>query len=220
MLNIAIDGYVGSGKSTLAHALAKKLGLKVLDTGAIYRSITCFYQEKFGNLISSDMVESLVKDLDVKVEFKGENQIVFVNGKDYSNKIRQEEISVLTSQLAPYISIRNKVLAVQRNFAKENDCIIEGRDIGTVVLPKSNFKFFITASEKTRAERRFAQIRDKQTVSYEQILQDLQTRDYNDTHRKVAPLVPAKDSIVLDTTNLTLGQTVDKCLKIIKEGGH
>ncbi len=217
MLNIAIDGYVGSGKSTLAHALAKRLNLKVLDTGAIYRSITCFYQEKFGNLVSGDLVEEFVKDLEVKVEFKGENQIVFVNGKDYVNRIRQEEISVLTSELAPYISIRNKVLSVQRKFAKEYDCVIEGRDIGTVVLPKANFKFFITASEKTRAERRYCQIKDKQKVSLEQILQDLQIRDYNDTHRKIAPLVPAKDSIILDTTDLTLEQTVEKCLEIIKE---
>lgn len=217
MLNIAIDGYVGSGKSTLAHALAKRLNLKVLDTGAIYRSITCFYQEKFGNLVSGDLVEEFVKDLEVKVEFKGENQIVFVNGKDYVNRIRQEEISVLTSELAPYISIRNKVLSVQRKFAKEYDCVIEGRDIGTVVLPKANFKFFIIASEKTRAERRYCQIKDKQKVSLEQILQDLQIRDYNDTHRKIAPLVPAKDSIILDTTDLTLEQTVEKCLEIIKE---
>ena len=215
MLNIAIDGYVGSGKSTLAHALAKRLNLKVLDTGAIYRSITCFYQEKFGNLVSGDLVEEFVKDLEVKVEFKGENQIVFVNGKDYVNRIRQEEISVLTSELAPYISIRNKVLSVQRKFAKEYDCVIEGRDIGTVVLPKANFKFFITASEKTRAERRYCQIKDKQKVSLEQILQDLQIRDYNDTHRKIAPLVPAKDSIILDTTDLTLEQTVEKCLEIM-----
>ncbi len=215
MLNIAIDGYVGSGKSTLAHALAKRLNLKVLDTGAIYRSITCFYQEKFGNLVSGDLVEEFVKDLEVKVEFKGENQIVFVNGKDYVNRIRQEEISVLTSELAPYISIRNKVLSVQRKFAKEYDCVIEGRDIGTVVLPKANFKFFIIASEKTRAERRYCQIKDKQKVSLEQILQDLQIRDYNDTHRKIAPLVPAKDSIILDTTDLTLEQTVEKCLEIM-----
>ena len=215
MLNIAIDGYVGSGKSTLAHALAKMLNLKVLDTGAIYRSITCFYQEKFGNLVSGDLVEEFVKDLEVKVEFKGENQIVFVNGKDYMNRIRQEEISILTSELAPYISIRNKVLSVQRKFAKEYDCVIEGRDIGTVVLPKANFKFFITASEKTRAERRYCQIKDKQKVSLEQILQDLQIRDYNDTHRKIAPLVPAKDSIILDTTDLTLEQTVEKCLEIM-----
>lgn len=215
MLNIAIDGYVGSGKSTLAHALAKRLNLKVLDTGAIYRSITCFYQEKFGNLVSGDLVEEFVKDLEVKVEFKGENQIVFVNGKDYMNRIRQEEISILTSELAPYISIRNKVLSVQRKFAKEYDCVIEGRDIGTVVLPKANFKFFITASEKTRAERRYCQIKDKQKVSLEQILQDLQIRDYNDTHRKIAPLVPAKDSIILDTTDLTLEQTVEKCLEIM-----
>ena len=216
MLNIAIDGYVGSGKSTLAHELAKKMNLKVLDTGAIYRSITCFYQEKFGNLVSSDLVEELVKNLEVEIEFKGDSQIVFVNGKDYTNKIRQEEISVLTSQLAPYLSVREKVLSVQRKFAKDYNCVIEGRDIGTVVLPKANFKFFVTASEQTRAQRRYSQIKDKQKVTFDQILQDLQQRDYNDTHRKVAPLVPAKDAIILDTTDLTLGQTVEKCLEIIK----
>lgn len=216
MLNIAIDGYVGSGKSTLAHELAKKMNLKVLNTGAIYRSITCFYQEKFGNLVSSDLVEELVKNLEVEIEFKGDSQIVFVNGKDYTNKIRQEEISILTSLLAPYLSVREKVLSVQRKFAKDYNCVIEGRDIGTVVLPKANFKFFVTASEQTRAQRRYSQIKDKQKVTFDQILQDLQQRDYNDTHRKVAPLVPAKDAIILDTTDLTLGQTVEKCLEIIK----
>ena len=216
MLNIAIDGYVGSGKSTLAHELAKKMNLKVLDTGAIYRSITCFYQEKFGNLVSSDLVEEFVKNLEVEIEFKGDSQIVFVNGKDYTNKIRQEEISILTSLLAPYLSVREKVLSVQRKFAKDYNCVIEGRDIGTVVLPKANFKFFVTASEQTRAQRRYSQIKDKQKVTFDQILQDLQQRDYNDTHRKVAPLVPAKDAIILDTTDLTLGQTVEKCLEIIK----
>ena len=216
MLNIAIDGYVGSGKSTLAHELAKKMNLKVLDTGAIYRSITCFYQEKFGNLVSSDLVEELVKNLEVEIEFKGDSQIVFVNGKDYTNKIRQEEISILTSLLAPYLSVREKVLSVQRKFAKDYNCVIEGRDIGTVVLPKANFKFFVTASEQTRAQRRYSQIKDKQKVTFDQILQDLQQRDYNDTHRKVAPLVPAKDAIILDTTDLTLGQTVEKCLEIIR----
>ena len=158
----------------------------------------------------------MVKNLEVEIEFKGDSQIVFVNGKDYTNKIRQEEISILTSLLAPYLSVREKVLSVQRKFAKDYNCVIEGRDIGTVVLPKANFKFFVTASEQTRAQRRYSQIKDKQKVTFDQILQDLQQRDYNDTHRKVAPLVPAKDAIILDTTDLTLGQTVEKCLEIIK----
>lgn len=217
MLNIAIDGYVGSGKSTLARSIAKKLGLKVLDTGAIYRSITCLYKEKFGNIVSSDLIEELIKDIDIKIDFIGSNQIVLVNGINYSNKIRQEEISILTSQLSTYLSIRNKVLSVQRRFAEQYNCVIEGRDIGTVVLPKADFKFFITASEQTRAERRYAQIKNKQHVSFEQILQDLQIRDFNDANRKISPLAMAKDAILIDTTDLTLDQTVEKCLSFIKK---
>lgn len=216
MLNIAIDGYVGSGKSTLANEIAKKLNLKMLDTGAIYRSIACEYRSRYDLLLSADNVEDLVKNMTIEVTFKGREQHVLINGKDYFGQIREEEISILTSQIAPYISVREKVLSVQRAFAKQYDCVMEGRDIGTIVLPKADFKFFLTGSEKTRAKRRYDQIKDKQTVSFEQILKDLQARDYNDTHRKIAPLVPAKDSIIIDTTFLTLEETVNKCIDIIK----
>ena len=215
MINIAIDGHVGSGKSTLAHCLAKKLGLKVLDTGAIYRSIACEYRKKYGLNIDSENIEKLVKNLNIEINFVNDTQHVSINGNDYFEQIRTEEISILTSKISPFVSIREKVLSVQRTFAQKFDCIIEGRDIGTVVLPYADYKFFVTASEEVRAKRRFDQIKDKQNVSYEQILKDLQIRDYNDTHRKVAPLIPAKDSIILDTSDFTLDQTVDMCVDII-----
>lgn len=218
MLNIAIDGYVGSGKSTLANEIAKKLSLKKLDTGAIYRSIACEYRKNFDFLINAENVERLVKNLKIEVVFEKGVQHVKINGNDYFHHIREEEISILTSQISPYISIRDKVLAVQREFASKYDCVIEGRDIGTVVLPKANFKFFLTGSEEVRAQRRYDQIKDKQHISFEQILKDLKQRDYNDTHRKVAPLIPAEDAIIIDTTNLTLEETVDKCIDIIKNG--
>ena len=217
MLNIAIDGYVGSGKSTLAREIAKKLKLKTLDTGAIYRSIACAYRKKFDILISADNVEELVKDLTIEVTFKGREQHALINGKDYFGQIREEEISLLASQISPCISVREKVLSVQRAFAKQYNCVMEGRDIGTVVLPKADVKFFLTGSEEVRANRRFLQVKDKQDISYSDVLEDLKIRDYNDTHRKIAPLLPAHDAIIIDTTFLTLDETVKKCIDIIKE---
>ena len=156
--------------------------------------------------------DSLVDLRDVKID-SGKSVPEKMN--DYFEQIRTEEISILTSKISPFVSIREKVLSVQREFAQKFDCVIEGRDIGTVVLPYADYKFFVTASEEVRAKRRFDQIKDKQNVSYEQILKDLQIRDYNDTHRKVAPLIPAKDSIILDTSDFTLDQTVDMCVDII-----
>ena len=216
MLNIAIDGHVGSGKSTLAFELAKRLNLKVLDTGAIYRSIACEYKKKFGSNVCKNNLKELVNDIKIEIKFIDNQQHVLINNNDYFQYLRTEEISLLSSQISPYVYVREKVLALQRNFAKSYDCVIEGRDIGTVVLPSAQYKFFVTASEEERAKRRYAQLKSN-NISYEQILEDLKIRDYNDENRKIAPLKPAIDAIILDTTDLTLKQTVEKCIKIIKK---
>lgn len=219
MLNIAIDGHVGSGKSTLSKGLAKRLNLRVLDTGAIYRGIACrFKAEGLENHIDEGTINKFVEKLKVQVEFDGDLQRVIVDGVDYTPWLRKEETSVLTSKISPFPKIREKVLDIQRDFAKKYDCVIEGRDIGTVVLPNADVKFFITASEKVRAQRRYDQIKDlPDSPSYDEILKDLRMRDYQDEHRKIAPLKPAEDSIIMDTSEMTLEQTIEKCVQIIQE---
>ena len=217
MINIAIDGHVGSGKSTLAKGLAKKLGFKVLDTGAIYRGFACAFKDKGYTEINDATIEDFVKDAKVEIFFEGELQHVLVNSKDYTAFLREEEISLLSSKVSPYKVLREKVKQLQREFAGKYNCIMEGRDIGTVVLPNADVKFFITASEVVRAQRRYLQYKDKKDgPSFEEVLQDLRERDYRDEHREVAPLKPASDAIIVDTSNMTLEESIDYCLKIIK----
>ena len=216
MLNIAIDGHVGSGKSTLASELAKILNLKMLNTGEIYRSIACCFKE-MNMEINEENIKKFVTNLNIEISFDSGEQVVYVNNKCFKGKLRSEEISMLTSKISPFLVVREKVLKLQRDFAKKNDCVMEGRDIGTVVLPNADFKFFVTASEFVRAQRRYDQLKDKTNApSFEEILEDLRQRDYNDEHRKVAPLKPAFDSIILDTSDMTLAQTVEYCCDIIK----
>ena len=152
------------------------------------------------------------------MKFLKDGQHVIVNGKDYLPFIRLEEISMLAAKISPFSQLRKIVLSVQQSFAKKNNCIMEGRDIGTEVLPNADVKFFITAREEVRAQRRYDQIKNKPNApSYKDILEDLRARDYADEHREVAPLKPAKDSIILDTSDMTLEQSIEKCIKLIKE---
>lgn len=216
MINIAIDGHVGSGKSTLARGLAKKLGFNVFDTGAIYRGLACEFKEKGYKSFDENIISDFISSVEVKIFFEDDVQHVVVNGHDHTQNLRREEISMLSAQISPFPVLRDKVKDLQRHFAKEYNCIMEGRDIGTVVLPKANVKFFITASEEVRAQRRFDQVKDKpNSPSYQEILNDLRERDYKDEHRTVAPLKPAKDAIILDTSNMTLDDTINKCIEII-----
>ena len=218
MINIAIDGHVGSGKSTLAKGIAKALGLHVLDTGAIYRGLTCAFGAANYDEINEKNILDFVKKVNLKIEFEGDEQHVIVNDVDYTPYLRLEKISLLTASLAQYQTLRDKVVEFQREFAKRYDCIIEGRDIGTIVLPKATVKFFVTASEEVRANRRFLQMKDKpNSPSFDEILADLRERDYKDEHRSVAPLKPAPDSIILDNSNMTLEETIKYCTKIIKD---
>ncbi len=218
MINIAIDGHVGSGKSTLAKGLAEKLGFHVFDTGAIYRGIACEYMVRDLGEPNEEIINEFIKTIEVRVEFIDNLEHVFVNDKDYTGDLRYEKTSVMAGKVSPYPKLREKVLDIQRNFAKSHNVVMEGRDIGTNVLPNADFKFFITASEEVRAKRRFDQIKDKPNApTYEQILIDLRERDYRDEHREHAPLIPAKDAIIIDSSNQSLDETIEKCLKHIKK---
>lgn len=215
MINIAIDGHSGSGKSSVAMLLAQKLGFKVLDTGAIYRGMACEFDSQ-GLKVEEKVIKQFAENLKIEVFFKEGVQHVSVNGTDWTSHLRELKISALSSQISPFPILRDKVTIIQRKFAKENNCILEGRDIGSVVLPNADVKLFITASVEERARRRLLQLSDNKE-SYEEILENLKLRDYRDEHREVAPLKVASDAIVIDTTNLNLEETVEKCYQIIKD---
>ena len=217
MFNIAIDGLVGSGKSTLSTEIAKRLNLKALDTGAIYRGIACYYLKLNLPNPNDEIINKFVSNLNVEIKFVENIQNVIVNGENFTNMLRDENTSMMASLISPYKMIRNKVRLLQQKFASENDCIIEGRDIGTDVLPNAQVKLFLTGNATIRAKRRFLQIKDKpNSPTYEEILEDLNLRDYRDTHREVAPLKPAKDAIIIDSTNMNLEEMINYCVDIIK----
>lgn len=214
MLNIAIDGHVASGKSTIAKEIAKRLGLKVLDTGAIYRGLACAFKDSGLQQPNEENIAKFVQTINVEVAFVEDKQHVVVNSIDYTPFLRLEETSRLSSLISPYPVLREKVMTIQRKFAEENNCVMEGRDIGTDVLPNAQVKLFVTAKDEVRAKRRYDQLNDK-SVSFEQILADLRERDYKDEHREVAPLRKAKDSIVIDSSEITLEETIQTCIDII-----
>lgn len=219
MINIAIDGYVCSGKSTIAKALAKELGFDVFDTGALYRGIACAfdYMKLDETKICDEHIFQFAKQINVSVEFILNKQHVLVNGIDYTLNLRTERISALSAKIAPFPVIRDKVLNLQRDYAKTHNLVMEGRDIGSHVLPNADYKFFCTADEMVRAQRRYEQQKAMgNDVKFDEVLKELQERDYKDVHREHGALVILPDSIVIDTTNMSLEESVAFCLKYIK----
>ncbi len=217
-VNIAIDGYVCSGKSTIAKELAHRLGFAVFDTGAVYRGFACAF-DYFGldeNKINEKYIEKFAKQVNIDIKFIAGLQHIYVNGIDHTKNLRTEHISELAAKISPYPCIREKVLRIQREFAKDNNLVMEGRDIGSFVLPNADFKFLCTADEKVRAQRRFEQQKALgNDVSFESVLKELQERDHADIHREHGAIKQMPDSIILDTTNQTLEQSVEFCLKVI-----
>lgn len=216
---IAIDGPAGAGKSTIAKLAAKELSFIYVDTGALYRAIgLCAYRNNIGSK-DADAIIEMIKDINVSLAFnnKGE-QIVLLNGEDVSSLIRTPEISMYASDVSAIPQVRAFLLDLQRNMAKTNNVIMDGRDIGTVVLPDAKIKIFLTASPEVRAKRRYDELIEKgMDVNYDEVLSDVITRDYNDSHRENAPLKPADDSVIVDTSDLDLKQSVDKLISIMKE---
>lgn len=217
MYNIAIDGPVGSGKSTLAKMLATRLGFRFLDTGALYRGVACYIKYKNIDKIDEQSINKIVNELTIKIKFINNIQHVIINNLDFTAQLREEDISMLSSQISNYKSVRDKVLLLQREFAKENNCILEGRDIGTVILPNADVKFYLIADEKIRATRRYLQFKNSNDASYEKVYSDLKKRDFDNMHREIAPLKPAKDSIIIDNSKMTVEECADVCLKYIKQ---
>ena len=216
---IAIDGPAGAGKSTIAKRLAKELGYYYVDTGAIYRTVAYFLDLLGISPKDVDGVERYIDELTIGIEYDEDgNQHMIMNGMDVSNDIRTQDISQKASLVSAHGVVRGVLLDMQRDVAKMHNVIMDGRDIGTVVLPKANVKIFLTASAEVRAQRRTDELTAKgQKANYNQILKEIQQRDYQDTHRELAPLKMAKDSIKVDTSDLDIDGVVAAIQKIVKE---
>ena len=216
---IALDGPAGAGKSSIAKRAAKALDFIYVDTGALYRTIGLAATRKGVEPKPSAEVENLLNEITVDLTFndKGE-QIVLLDGEDVSGLIRTPEASMMASKISAVPSVRAYLLDLQRNMAKSHNVIMDGRDIGTVVLPDAKVKIFLTASPEARAQRRYKELCEKgMDVKYEDILNDVITRDYNDSHRETAPLKPAEGCVTVDTTELDFEQSVEKIISVIKE---
>lgn len=205
-MKIAIDGPAGSGKSSLAKEIAKRLGVLYVDTGAMYRAITLKLLKE-----EESSYEEILKN--TKISFEGDK--IFLDGRDVSKEIRKNEISNKTSEMSKKKIIRDYLVKMQREIARDKDVVMEGRDIGSVVLKDAEYKFFLTADVKTRAMRRYKQIDDNK-VSFEEILEDLKVRDYNDSHRENSPLIQTEDAILIDSTDLNAEETIEKIISYIK----
>lgn len=216
-LNCALDGPSGAGKSTIAKALANKLGFIYVDTGALYRSIGLYAVKKGAATDSADEVLPLLNEIKVELKYVDGAQRVILNGEDVSELIRTPEISMAASNVSAIPAVREFLLDLQRDIAGKNDIIMDGRDIGTVILPNAEVKVFMTASAEERARRRYEELTAKgQSVIYDDILRDINQRDYNDTHRDIAPLKKAKDAIELDTTSMSIDEVVEHIEKLVR----
>ena len=213
LLNIAIDGPAGSGKSTVAKAVAEKIGATYLDTGAMYRMVTLDALNQGISFDNENHINQLLEN--ISIVFKG--QALFLNGVDVTEAIRSNEVANHVSKIAAIPSVRLKLVAMQREIAKGQNIVMDGRDIGTHVLPDANFKFFLVASVEERAKRRMADfIKQKIDISMKDLISDIEKRDYQDMNRKVSPLVQAEDAILIDTTLMSADRVIDFIVKEIQ----
>ena len=208
---IAIDGPSGAGKSTVAKLISKELGIEYLDTGAMYRAFA--YKLYKHNISGTLDIKNVLEDTEIDYN----NNNVYLDGVNVEGSIRTENISILYSQIAKLDYVREKIVEMQRNIGKSKDIIVDGRDIGSVVFPEAEFKFYVTANAETRAKRRYEELKAKgQNVVYEEVLKDINERDHNDTTRKNSPLVVAKNAVVVDTSELSIEEVVDKIIAVVK----
>lgn len=216
-ITIAIDGPVAAGKTTQAKLLAKKLGFLYVDTGAMYRTLAC-YMTRLPKPEPS--IDEVLASVDMKVSRGADGeQRMFLGDEDVTPQLRTPDISMAASRISAEPKVREFLLEMQRQTARENDVVMEGRDIGTVILPDAQVKVFLTADAYVRAERRHAEMQGKgSTIPYAEVLQDLLERDYNDSHREIAPLKKADDAVLLDCTDLTLEETTQALLEIVQTG--
>ena len=214
-INIAIDGPAGAGKSTIAKMVSAKMGYIYVDTGALYRTIALFITE---NNIPDEKIEESLPNADVSLRFIDGMQRVFLGDRDVSGLIRTPEISMAASHTSAIPAVRSYLFGTQQKIAAENNVIMDGRDIGTVVLPNADVKIFLTASAEERAKRRYKELAEKPDCpTYQEILDDIIKRDYQDMHRETAPLKQAEDAVLVDTTHLNLEESAEAIVKVIND---
>ena len=218
-ISIAIDGPAGAGKSTIARRLASELGYRYVDTGAIYRTVAYFMDLWGVSPKDVDGVNRYIDELTVAIEYDEEGQQhMLMNGMDVTSDIRTPDISQKASLISAHAVVREMLLDMQREMAEQYDVVMDGRDIGTVVLPKATVKIFLTASPEVRARRRCNELLAKgQRVSFEKVLKDIQQRDYQDTHRQIAPLKMARDSVKLYTSDMTVDEVIASMKTIVEK---
>lgn len=213
---VAVDGPAGSGKGTVTKRIEKELGFLNLDTGATYRCVALEVLRRGRSLDNEKEIIKVANEIDIQIKNEGEKDIILLNGEDVSKEIRTKEVTQIVSQVSSIIPVREKMVEVQRNLAKGKNVIVEGRDIGTVVFPNADIKIYLDASEEVRAKRRYEE--NKQNgidTTYEEVLENVRMRDYNDMHKKVGALKKADDAILVDSTNLSIDEVVNKIKEII-----
>ena len=215
--NIAIDGPAGAGKSTIAKMVAKKLNFIYVDTGAMYRAIALYLLRSGIDTANEAAVSEAVKNADITIRYQDGSQQVILNGEDVSGKIRTEEVGNTASATSVYPAVRAHLLELQRSLAASRNVIMDGRDIGTVVLPHAQVKIYLTASSMVRAKRRYDELTAKgESCDLEKIRQDIEDRDYRDMHREVSPLVQAEDAVLVESSDMTIEQVVEAITKLVK----
>ncbi len=220
-IQIAIDGPSGAGKSTMAKLVSQKLGIMYLDTGAMYRALALKAIRQNIDTNDSEKVSELLSDFNISIKYEKGSQKVILNGEDVSDKIRTDEVSMGASNVSAIPAVRKRLVELQQKMASNTSVVMDGRDIGTHVLPNADVKIFLTASVAQRALRRYNEQKDKGILkkSLEEIEKEIEIRDYNDSHRAASPLKQADDAVLLDTSNYTIEESVEKILEIIRSKG-
>lgn len=214
---VAIDGPAGAGKSSIAKAVAKKLGFVYVDTGAMYRA-AALYAIQNNIPIEEERLIPVLNDIKIDMEYNENNQVIILNGEDVSKKIRENEVSMGASAIAVIPAVRLKMVEIQREMAKKQSVIMDGRDIGTYVLPDAQLKIYLTASLEERAKRRYAELLQKGTnYSFEEIKEDMAKRDYNDSNREFAPLKQAEDAVLIDSSSMSFEEVSNEVMMLIEK---
>ena len=215
--NIAIDGPAGAGKSTIARRVAKELSFIYVDTGAMYRAMALYLLRKEVNRDDTEQIGNICQDAEISIEYQNGEQIVLLNGENVNSYLRTEEVGNMASVSSAVPRVREKLLSLQRKLAKDMSVVMDGRDIGTTILPDADVKIYLTASSLTRAKRRYLELQEKGTVcNLDDIQKDIEERDQRDMSREISPLRQAEDAVLEDSSNLTIQQVVDRILQIFR----
>lgn len=217
-INIAIDGPSSAGKSTLAKEVAKELNIAYLDTGAMYRSLAYYILQKNIDINDENKVKEYLNEVNFTIKKNGNGFILLLNNEDLSNKIRENKISMAASNISKFLSVRKKLVEIQKEIAKNNDVVLDGRDTTSVILKDSKFKFYLDASVEKRAIRRYEELKQKgEKITFEEVCEDIKKRDLNDKTRKNSPLIRTEDSFYIDNSNLTKDETLKILIDKVKE---